>query len=61
MLLRKDIEIIFSNSELLRIFHDLEKMYHHRNDSEEENKKYKYYCKLLRERVEDEKGEIIPF
>lgn len=61
MLLRKDIEIIFSNSELLQIFHDLEKMYHQRNDGEEENKKYKYYCKLLREKVEDEKGEVIPF
>ena len=61
MLLRKDIEIIFSNSELLQIFHGLEKMYHQRNNSEEENKKYKYYCKLLREKVEDEKGEVIPF
>lgn len=61
MLLRKDIEIIFSNSELLQIFHDLEKMYAQRNNGAEENKKYKYYCKLLREKVEDEKGEVIPF
>lgn len=61
MLLRKDIEIIFSNSELLQLFHELEKMYNQRNNCVEENKKYKYYCKLLRERVEEEKGEIIPF
>lgn len=61
MLLRKDIEIIFSNSELLQLFHELEKMYHQRNNGVEENKKYKYYCKLLREKVEDKKGEIIPF
>ena len=61
MLLRKDLEIIFSNSELLQIFHDLEKMYHQRNNGVEENKKYKYYCKLLRKKMEDEKGEVIPF
>lgn len=61
MLLRKDIEIIFSNSELLQLFHELEKMYNQRNNGVEENKKYKYYCKLLREKVEDEKGEVIPF
>lgn len=61
MVLRKDMEIIFSNPEILQIFHNLEKMYTQRNNGAEENKKYKYYCKLLREKVEDEKGEIIPF
>ena len=61
MLLRKDIETIMSTPELWQALHDLEKLYNQRYNGEEENKKYKYSCKLFREMVEDEKGEVIPF
>ncbi len=61
MILKKDLEIIMSTPEIWQALHDLEKLYSQRYNGEEENKKYKYQCKLFREMVEDEKGEVIPF
>ena len=61
MLLKKDIEIIMSTPELWQALHDLQALYNRRFNGEADCKKYKYYCKLFREQVEDEKGEILPF
>lgn len=61
MILKKDLEIIMSTPEIWQALHDLKKLYGQRYNGEEANKKYRYYCKLFREMVEDEKGEIIPF
>lgn len=41
MLLRKDIELIFSTPKLRQAFHDLEKAYVTRLNSPEENARYK--------------------
>ena len=61
MILKKDLEIIMRTPEIWQALHGLEKLYGQRHNGEAENKKYKYYCKLFREMVEDEKGEVIPF
>lgn len=61
MILKKDLEIIMSTPEVWRALHELEKLYSQRLNGEEENKKYRYHCKLFREMVEDERGVVIPF
>lgn len=61
MLLRKDIETIMSTPELWRAFHDLEKAYSTRHDSQEENARYKAVFRVFRAQVEGQKGQIIPF
>lgn len=61
MILKKDLEIIMANPEIWQAMQGLQKLYSQRYNSEEENKKYKYSCKLFRKMVEGEKGAVIPF
>mgnify|MGYP007115468006 FL=1 len=60
MILKKDLEIIMQNHEIWQAMQNLQKLYNQRYNGEEENKKYKYSCKLFRKTVEGEKGEVIP-
>lgn len=59
MILKKDLEIIMANPEIWQAMQGLQKLYNQRYNSEEENKKYKYSCKVFRKMVESEKGEAI--
>ena len=61
MILKKDLEIIMRNPEIWQAMQNLQKLYNQRYNGEEENKKYKYSCKLFRKMVEGEKGEVIPY
>ena len=61
MLLRKDIEYIFSTPELWQAFHDLERAYSIRQNSPEENARYKAAFRIFKAQVEAQKGQIIPF
>ncbi len=56
MLLRKDIEAIFSMPELWQAFHELEKAYAARRNSSEENVRYKAAFRAFRLQVEGSKG-----
>mgnify|MGYP004618384329 FL=1 len=61
MLIRKDIEAIFSTPELWQAFHDLEELYHYRRSSPEMNARYKAAFRIFKTQVEGSKGQIIPF
>ena len=61
MLLRKDIEAIISTPELLQAFHNLEKAYAARCNSQEENARYEEAFRVFRSQVEGQKLQPIPF
>ena len=61
MLLRKDIETIFSMPELWQAFHDLEELYHFRRSSPEIAARYKAAFRIFKAQVEGQKGQIITF
>lgn len=61
MLLRKDIELIFSTPKLRQAFHDLEKAYVTRLNSPEENTRYKAAFQVFRSQVEGQKGQPFSF
>ena len=55
MLIRKDIEAIFSTPELWQAFHELEELYHFRNSSADLNTRYKAAFQLFQAKVETSK------
>lgn len=61
MIIRKELEAIMSTPELWRAFHDLERAYAIRNDSAEDNARYRAAFRVFRAQVEGSKGQIIPF
>lgn len=61
MLIRKDIETIFSTPELWRGFHNLEQLYNNRRNSPEDMTIYKLVFQSFRAMVEGAKGATIPF
>ena len=56
MLLRKDIEIIFNNPEIQADLAEIERLYHKRFDSEQDNTNYTQAFARFRAKVENIKS-----
>ena len=56
MLLRKDLEIIFSSPEIKTDLAEIERLYHKRFNSEQDKTNYKQAFTSLREKVENIKS-----